>query len=409
MSSIKGLLETLDAQHPGVNLASPTHCSFLNCLVKPTIFFGGLVTNILLILIVYKNKHTKSLSSSKPLRYLLIGMLVSDVWFLIEEINVWFFSLLSQPDLSSYNGTCQIYTYLEHFFAISLEAYMLFADYILLSILFKKKKWAVSPEDIYNQFMVPTIKSHNDANNNEDSEIMMSERSQSLKSTAKKRSIISSRGIDLRKTFGRRWKRILLNGKEKKQLSGMVGAGKPGECRPISECDEVVEFCGSTENRVVETASRSGVGNVSASESAIDPNECSTNDVYAIANEVASNPQNGQPGRRVTYREVHSTQKRSSHHKQRKSQFFVLLDTTKFKNENIYYNILIKEKVVIILWIFICLYLLSFLLWIRGDSSKMGSRSSRSSVIENIVSSTTVATLARSTKRSGGSRIKNST
>jgi hypothetical protein len=54
----------------------------------------------------------------------------------------------------------------------------------------------------------------------------------------------------------------------------------------------------------------------------------------------------------------------------KKSMFYVLLNTTKFKNENIYYNIVIKEKVGIILWIFICMYLLSFLLWIRGDPAE---------------------------------------
>jgi hypothetical protein len=328
--SLRSMLENLNnfdqASSNSNNL--PPKCSLFKCFVEPTIFLGGLVANILLIIIIFKNKHTKSLSSSKPMRYLLVGMLVSDVWFLLDQTNVWFFSIVDKPDLSSYNGTCQIYTYLEHFFAISLEFYMLFADYILLVILFKSKKSILSPEEVYNQFMVRDSKNHGDP----ETEGMLSSKTK----------------VALRKSLSR-LKRMLSHD-ESNFINHACG-------------DEVVD-CEAYNLQL--SRRKETVDNLSSeSDQKSDHNE----DVPDLGDIVVD-------GRKISNFVVVGKSKSLNMHKssankaRKKNMFYVLLDTTKFKNENIYYNIVIKEKVVIILWIFICMYLLSFLLWIRGDPAE---------------------------------------
>lgn len=58
----------------------------LRFYVEPVILFSGIIFNLILMLIIYAKKHTKMLHSKKPLRYLLIAMLVSDTWYLVYQV-----------------------------------------------------------------------------------------------------------------------------------------------------------------------------------------------------------------------------------------------------------------------------------------------------------------------------------
>jgi len=61
--------------------------------------------------------------------------------------------------------------------------------------------------------------------------------------------------------------------------------------------------------------------------------------------------------------------------------FYSLVNDYNFKNESAYFDIILKEKISIILNFFIWMYLLSFLLWIRGVKTiNLGESSSSSSL-----------------------------
>lgn len=63
---------------------------------------------------------------------------------------------------------------------------------------------------------------------------------------------------------------------------------------------------------------------------------------------------------------VHSSLQPSMSEDMKRVSFYSLVTEYNFKNENAYFDIILKEKILIILNFFIWMYLLSFLLWIRG-------------------------------------------
>lgn len=134
----------------------------LRRIAEPAILFSGIVFNLALVLIVYAKKRTKGLRSTKPLRYLLISMLVSDTWYLVSHVNVWYYFIHNKADLSSLQVFCQLNTYFNYFFAILLEFNMLAADWIILRIVFKSTAVRRSREraiSVYNQFQVASSSS----------------------------------------------------------------------------------------------------------------------------------------------------------------------------------------------------------------------------------------------------------
>ena len=93
----------------------------------------GLVLNSVFILIIYKKRLTKKFQSPKPFRHILIAILLCDMAYLLNESDVW-----NKPIFTSYNGICQLNTYLNALFAVLHEFHMLYASYILFRITFKK-------------------------------------------------------------------------------------------------------------------------------------------------------------------------------------------------------------------------------------------------------------------------------
>lgn len=76
--------------------------------------------------------------------------------------------------------------------------------------------------------------------------------------------------------------------------------------------------------------------------------------------------------------------------------FYSLINEFTFKSESAYTDIILKEKISIILNFFIWMYLLSFLLWIRGvhriDSASSSSSSPSSSLVDlDLVSAATTS------------------
>ncbi|CAF0977327.1 unnamed protein product, partial [Brachionus calyciflorus] len=121
-------------------------------LIEPITLIIGVNLNIFLYIIIYRKKRTKNLQSTKPLRYLLMTILLSDTWFLIDKFNIWYFSIMKKNNLTSVNFLCQFISYLNYFVPIILEFSMLAADYILVSLVFK----STQSKDVYNNFLPTT-------------------------------------------------------------------------------------------------------------------------------------------------------------------------------------------------------------------------------------------------------------
>lgn len=125
-------------------------CSFISCFLKPFILASGLLSNIALLIIVIKNNGKKVFNSQKPIRLLLIGMLLSDIIYFASSINTFFVQVLRLPDINSYNIICQFSSYISNYFIVLNECFMLIADYILFLLLFPPK----TNTDIYVKYLV---------------------------------------------------------------------------------------------------------------------------------------------------------------------------------------------------------------------------------------------------------------
>lgn len=260
------------------NLYPNEYCGTMKCIIEPLILFTGLVSNLILMIVIVRNRRTDGLISDKPMRYLLIAILLSDIWFLMDTINVWYFSMQNKPDLSSYSGACQIYTYMEYLFSTSIEFYMISADFILLNLVRKSKKRASTHADeIYTENLIENGCGNPDSTFEVD---LVTPRNKSRKSLVK---------------------------------------------------SERFSMYSMQENNQIQVAR---LGSSFSRQS----NDDSMGDQKLVCNRNQS----------------HFVRMIQSH-------------TSRFKNESIYLNIVFREKVIIILCTFLCVYLLSFLLWIRGN------------------------------------------
>lgn len=125
-------------------------CSFVSCFLKPFILASGLFSNMALLIIIIKNNGKKVFNSQKPIRLLLIGMLLSDIIYFASSINTFFVQTLKLPDINSYNIICQFSHYISNYFIVLNECFMLIADYILFLLLFPPK----TNTDIYAKYLV---------------------------------------------------------------------------------------------------------------------------------------------------------------------------------------------------------------------------------------------------------------
>ncbi|RNA10471.1 hypothetical protein BpHYR1_028173 [Brachionus plicatilis] len=109
--------------------------------MEPVTLFSGIFLNICLYIIIYRKKKTNFLQSTKPMRYLLMAILLSDTWFLIDN-------------LTSVNFMCQFISYLNYFLPIILEFSMMTADYILISLVMKSNDQKVKNVQLIKKILI---------------------------------------------------------------------------------------------------------------------------------------------------------------------------------------------------------------------------------------------------------------
>jgi len=98
----------------------------------------GIALNISFIIVICKNKRTKKFQSPKPFRQLLIAILISDIWYLLNKLDIRHFYSTLTINFTAYNGICQLNAYLNVLFSILLEFHMLFGSFTLFRITFKE-------------------------------------------------------------------------------------------------------------------------------------------------------------------------------------------------------------------------------------------------------------------------------
>lgn len=125
-------------------------CNLRECLIEPLLLFGGIILNLIFIFIILKRRKTSKLKSNKPFRFILITILICDLWYLIDHINIWYHSLANRSDLTSFNGICQFHSYFSSFFTFLNEIQMLIGGILLIRFVSNTTK---TSSDIYNSFI----------------------------------------------------------------------------------------------------------------------------------------------------------------------------------------------------------------------------------------------------------------
>jgi hypothetical protein len=369
------------------------NCSLIECVLKPSIIISGLVFNLLWMILVLNKKQTCLMDSQKPFRYLLVAICVSHMWFLFDQFNFWVFAYFNRPDLTSFNGSCQFGSYFNYFFKVSIELYMLTANYILVRFCLRnylnKSGSNTLPSnsmDIYNQFQIdyePDVP-RSTANKTSKSYFSRSLASSSSTSASISPSTpISLDSLSTRQTKSNKrrtnmrpadhnisrtsYSSSLMNFfgfMRQKQASSANETKKEEIESKIKEKREQEQMLGGKNN---EEHNVSLIEVVSEATEVTRVDTCTRNSRSVQLNKLkASSINQSQP----TSQQQQETKEsdafahlKSSHH------FLKLVETNKFIQEEVYFNIVVKEKMFIILITIVLLYMLSFILWIKGVSS----------------------------------------
>jgi hypothetical protein len=266
-------------------------CNLSQCFVEPMILFAGIFLNIIFIRILIKSSKTYKLKSRKPLRFIFITILICDLWYLVDHVNIWYFSLIKKPDLTSISGVCQFHSYFSWFFAFLNELQMLTGSVLLIQFVSETTK---SAHDVYNNFL------------------------------------------------------------EEKITNDVIKTDKNLKSSSI-----IREF--------------SNIPDENNHHISLDAIENVENDMDYL-------------------NEIEHTEGKNF----KKSGFKLMiniLDHVKNKKETIYYDILLKEKFVTLLNVFLCMYLLSFMLWIKVinvDSDDLEQTCKTSMILKKILSNITL-------------------
>lgn len=337
--------------------------------LKLVMLIFGLVFNLLFLLLIIKNKTTKSFKSYKPFRHLLAAMVISDLWFLVDKIYEWYVSFVKfNFDPLSFNGACQFYSYLDNFFSILLEFYMLTANYILFCIIFKSKKTA-DLNEIYNKY-IP----------DQDSGILIESKFDKLRTNYKKWNSSSLRVLSanislhsLRATF---------NTKKKTEASNLdenvveLGSSDKNATSLEMASEAETHLYDSVENNNSCKKNKRANFETTFSDFAISNNDSDKLDLSKAKsmsieklNTISitdSSLKHTQPNIRKSTLFNSTASFSSKFFSNSKFNFLDMVQNERFEKENFYFNIILIEKISIILFIFVWIYLLSFLLWVRG-------------------------------------------
>lgn len=313
--------------------------SLLSDIIELVLLIAGILSNLILVAIVFKKKKTESFRSHKPLRYLLIVILICDIAYLISELNVKIFKFGTWPDLTSFNYFCQVHSYLYYFFAVLIEFSMLSANYIVACLIHLPKQNTKSSIDVYNDFII----NENDSTN-------------LRRGNFKSRSIRRLRSLFVRSN------------------SEPVEKMMP---RPVS--DDNLEQNLRGKGRHVNNLKRASLGANSKMTSGacvaknvnIETTIQATHRHDGVTNENETNRfmRNGHDGTQSSLNnrisllnEINRRERINQYRANANSLVYPL----KIEEDDTYFSLALKEKFFIILSIFVCMYFLSFFLWIQG-------------------------------------------
>jgi hypothetical protein len=297
-------------------------------------------------------------------------MVISDLWFLVDKIYEWYVSFVKfNFDPLSFNGACQFYSYLDNFFSILLEFYMLTANYILFCIIFKSKKTA-DLNEIYNKYIPdPDISSG----------ILIESKFDKLRANYNKWNSSSLRVLSanislhsLRATF---------KGQTKPEASNLddnaveLGSSEKNAASLEIASEAETHLYDSVENNNSCKKSKRANFETNFSDFAISNNESDRLD-SSKAKSMSIEKLNTVSLTDSSLKHAHphirkstlfnSTGSFSSKFRNSKFNFLDMVQNERFEKESFYFNIILIEKISIILFIFVWIYLLSFLLWVRG-------------------------------------------
>lgn len=128
------------------------NCNFISCFLEPFIVTFGLISNIIFFFILFKDNAKKSFNCQKPLRILLMGMLLGDINYLLASLNTYVVHLLKLPDLTTLDVVCQLSSYISNYLLVLRECLMITADYILILLLYTPSE-SSNNLDIYSRFL----------------------------------------------------------------------------------------------------------------------------------------------------------------------------------------------------------------------------------------------------------------
>jgi hypothetical protein len=129
--------------------------------IVPIMAIIGILSNITFLIVLNYNKknetyHGKYLKVKQPLRYLTIAITISDIVYLLNEINEWSLVKYRYNHYTSINGICQLYAYLINYFFVLNECHLITANFILLHFLYLKRNSVILQDFvcIYNSNLV---------------------------------------------------------------------------------------------------------------------------------------------------------------------------------------------------------------------------------------------------------------
>lgn len=314
--------------------------ALISDIIEPVLLIAGILSNLVLIAIIFKKKKTESFRSHKPLRYLLIVILISDIAYLISELNVKIVQFGTWPDLTSFNYFCQLHSYLYYFFAVLIEFSMLSANYIVACLIHLPKKQSKSSIDVYNDFII----NENDATNLRGGNF----RTRSIRRL--RGLFVRSNSEPIEKMPGRPGSVDNLESQNLSRGSG-CNTGRHGNRKRASlGANANAKMAKNVNMEAVQRHENVTAENETGRSTCNDGGQSLLNNRISLINEI----------------------NRRERLNQYRANVNSLVYPLKIEEDDTYFSLALKEKFFIILSIFVCMYFLSFFLWIQGVENLEG-------------------------------------
>jgi hypothetical protein len=103
----------------------------------PYVLSIGIISNLAFV-IALQFVNRKGLKS--PLRLIIILLTISDVMYLVNELNLWLFVQHRNFHITSIYGLCQVYSYLYYLFEVLNECHFILANFLILKLSRKRSQ-----------------------------------------------------------------------------------------------------------------------------------------------------------------------------------------------------------------------------------------------------------------------------